>query len=184
MTRSALLALVAALATTLLALPAEAQWKWKDKSGRVQYSDLPPPQGTPDGDILSRPSGGSARRPSQATPAALAAAGLSASGTAMPVAASGAAPAPALQPRTADPELEAKRKLAEQEQQKKVKELEASVAKSKAENCARAKNNLQTIDSGMRMARVNDKGEREVLDDAQRATERKRTQDAIASECR
>jgi hypothetical protein len=176
MTRSALLALVAAVATGLLALPAEAQWKWKDKSGRVQYSDLPPPPGTPDADILGRPGAG-ARRPVPASPAALEAAGLAASGAV-------AASAPALQPRTADPELEAKRKIAEQEQQKKVKELEAKLASAKADNCARAKGSLQTIDSGIRLARTNEKGEREFLDDAQRGAERKRAQDAIASDCR
>ena len=38
-----------------LPLPAEAQWKWNDKGGHIQYSDLPPPAGTPDQDILSRP---------------------------------------------------------------------------------------------------------------------------------
>ena len=36
-----------------IALPAEAQWKWRDKGGHVQYSDLPPPAGTPDQDILA-----------------------------------------------------------------------------------------------------------------------------------
>lgn len=178
MTRSTHLALVAALATTFLAMPADAQWKWKDKSGRVQYSDLPPPQGTPDVDVLSRPGGNSARRMAPASPAALAAAGLAASG------ALASASAPALQPKTGDPELEAKRKIAEQEQLKKVKELEVKVAQARAENCSRAKNQLQSIDSGMRMARMNDKGEREFLDDTQRAAERRRTQDAIASDCK
>ena len=38
-----------------IALPAEAQWKWRDKSGHVQYSDLPPPAGTADQDILAAP---------------------------------------------------------------------------------------------------------------------------------
>ena len=51
-----LVALLAVLAASLIALPAEAQWKWRDKGGHVQYSDLPPPPGTPDGDILARPS--------------------------------------------------------------------------------------------------------------------------------
>lgn len=177
MTRSALLALVAAAASAFLAMPADAQWKWKDKSGRVQYSDLPPPQGTPDADVLSRP-GGNARRMTPASPAALAAAGLAAS------AAPASASSPALQPKLADPELEAKRRIAEQDQQKKVKELEVKVAQARAENCSRAKNQLLSIDSGMRMARMNDKGEREFLDDAQRAAERRRTQDAIASDCK
>src|SRR6476659_2762036 len=94
---AALLALVAA---SLLALPAEAQWKWKDKGGHVQYSDLPPPPGTADQDILMRPS---ARRSS--APAA-----APASAPAV-VAAVASAPAP----RTAEPELEAKRKKSEEE---------------------------------------------------------------------
>src|SRR6476659_7425487 len=71
---AALLALVAA---SLLALPAEAQWKWKDKGGHVQYSDLPPPPGTADQDILGRPS---ARRSS--TPVAVPAAAASAAAVA------------------------------------------------------------------------------------------------------
>ena len=178
MTRSVLLALAVTLAATFLATPAEAQWKWKDKSGRVQYSDLPPPQGTPDSDILNRPSGGSGRQVPPASPAALAAAGLSASG------ASASAPAAAPAPRGPDPELEAKRKIAEQEQQKKIKDLEAKMAAAKADNCVRAKSQLQTIDSGIRLARSNEKGEREFLDDAQRAAERKRAQDAITSDCK
>lgn len=176
MTRSATVALAVALATLFLSVPAEAQWKWKDKTGRVQYSDLPPPQGTPDADILSRPTGGSGRKAPVASPAALAAAGLAASGA--------AASSPSPSPRAGDSELDAKRKVAEQEQQKKTKELETKLAQSRSENCARAKNNLQTIDSGIRMARANDKGEREFLDDAQRAAERKRTQDMIAADCK
>src|ERR1017187_325860 len=51
--RSVVTGALAALA--LLALPAQAQWKWRDAAGHVQYSDLPPPSGTPDKDILSRP---------------------------------------------------------------------------------------------------------------------------------
>jgi len=36
----------------------------------------------------------------------------------------------------------------------------------------------------MRLARVNDKGEREVLDDKQRADETKRMRDTIAADCK
>lgn len=43
---------------------------------------------------------------------------------------------------------------------------------------------LATLDSGMRMARLNDKGEREVLDDAQRAAELKRVNQIIAQDCK
>ncbi len=51
------LAMVAALVGAALALPVQAQtqWKWRDKTGRTQYSDLPPPATVPEQDILSRP---------------------------------------------------------------------------------------------------------------------------------
>jgi hypothetical protein len=161
---------LAALALgTMLALPALAQWKWVDGSGRVQYSDLPPPSGVPDKDILQRPN--SAQRRSSTLPAAPASA------------ASGA-----LVPRPVDPELEAKRKKAEQDEDAKKKAQqkaeEAKVAAAKADNCTRARAQLRTLDSGVRVARTNDQGEREVLDDAGRAEEAKRTRDIIASDCK
>jgi hypothetical protein len=36
---------------------AQTQWKWRDKTGRTQYSDLPPPSAVPEQDILARPRG-------------------------------------------------------------------------------------------------------------------------------
>ena len=47
------LALVCALG---LCSAAQAQWKWRDKDGRVTASDLPPPRDVADKDILQRPS--------------------------------------------------------------------------------------------------------------------------------
>ena len=43
---------------------------------------------------------------------------------------------------------------------------------------------LATLDSGQRIARVKADGEREILDDEQRAKESRRARDVIASECR
>ncbi len=40
------------------------------------------------------------------------------------------------------------------------------------------------MDSGMRVARVNDKGEREILDDNARAAEQRRLQSIIDSDCK
>ena len=85
-------ALLAVLAASLIALPAAAQWKWRDKAGHTQYSDLPPPPGTAEGDILGRP-GPATRRSTPASVAPAAAAG------------SGVANAPASAPRAGDPEL-------------------------------------------------------------------------------
>ena len=166
------IAVFAALAS--LALPAEAQWKWRDGSGRVQYSDLPPPQAVPEQNILSRPS---SQRKAAAAAAPLAAVAASASPTA-------SAASSALAPRTTDPELEAKRKKVEADEAAKVKAEQVRVAAAKADNCSRARTQLRTLDSGVRLARANEKGEREILDDKQRADEARRAQDAIAADCR
>ena len=167
MHRRCVVALTAALCLTL-ALPAAAQWKWRDKAGQTQYSDLPPPPGVPEGDILQRPTGATAAR----RPAPVAAPASAASAT--PLAAA----------RASDPELEARRKKAEQEVVDKKKAEDAKLAATKADNCARAKEQMRTIDSGQRMARINEKGEREVFDDAARAAETQRTRDVISSECK
>ncbi|MDQ6638823.1 MAG: DUF4124 domain-containing protein [Pseudomonadota bacterium] len=168
-----LVALLAVLAAGLIALPAEAQWKWRDKGGHVQYSDLPPPPGTPEHDILARPSA-TMRRATQTSVAPLAAAS----------AASGALAA-ASAPRTADPELEAKRKKAEDEAAAKAKAEQERFAAAKADNCSRARAQLTTLKSGIRLAQTNAKtGEREFLDDKQRADETKRAADVVASDCK
>jgi hypothetical protein len=162
-------ALLALLVASLLALPAEAQWKWKDKGGHVQYSDLPPPSGTADQDILMRPS----PRRSAAAPAASA-----------PAASAVVAAAPAAS-HAGDPELEAKRKKAEADAAAKAKADQERVAAAKAENCTRAKSQLATLESGMRIVRANaTTGEREYLDDQQRADEAKRVKEIVAADCK
>ena len=55
----------------------------------------------------------------------------------------------------------------------KAKAEEQRVAAAKAENCKRAREQIRTLESGMRMARINDKGEREVLDDKARAKKKR-----------
>jgi uncharacterized protein DUF4124 len=144
---------------------ASAQWKWKDKAGHVQYSDLPPPPSVSEQEILQRPAGQSRRAP--VLPESMM-----------------AASAPASAPKTADPALEAKRRKAEQDEAAKAKADDAKVAAARAENCNRAKAQLRSLDDGMRIARVNDKGEREVLDDKARADEVKRTREIMAADCK
>jgi hypothetical protein len=156
----------AAVLGALLAVPAHAQWKWRDKNGQTQYSDLPPPAGIAESDILQRPSAAQRTAPAAA------------------VAASGAASGPSLAPKGSDPELEAKRRKSEQEAAAKKKAEDEKIAIAKADNCLRAKAQVRTLDSGARIARTNDKGEREFMDDAARAAEAKRAQDIIASDCK
>lgn len=163
--------LLAAFAVSVIALPAEAQWKWRDKGGHVQYSDLPPPAGIPDQDILARPS--AAMRRTSSTVANTAPLAASAASAAQP------------KPNAADAELEAKRKKAEADAAAKAKADQDKLAAQRAENCSRAKSHLATLDSGVRLVQANAKtGEREFLDDQQRADEVRRTRDVIASDCK
>jgi hypothetical protein len=168
MSRSSLVALCVALLGATLALPAAAQWKWRDKGGQIQYSDLPPPSGVAEQDILQRPNAAQRRgAPVSAAPAA-------------PVA-SAASAAPV---KTVDAELEARRRKAEQETEAKHKAAEEKLAAMRAENCVRARNYLRSLDDGVRMARSNEKGEREILDEKARADESRRTRELIASDCK
>ena len=163
-------ALWLAAALLLAVLPAHAQWKWKDGKGQTHISDLPPPRDIPEKDVLQRPA--EIVRKTAAAGAASA-----------PEAAPAASAAAATKPRV-DPEIEARRTRIEQEQKAKAKADEDKLAAQRAENCARAKQQLAGVESGMRLARVNDKGEREILDDKARAEEAQRARQAIASECR
>jgi hypothetical protein len=133
----------------------------------VQYSDRPPPAGTPEHNILSRPAG---QRAQVARAAADAASGAS-------------APAPAAS-TSVDPELEAKRKKAEDEKQAKKKADEEKSAAQRADNCQRARGYQRSLQDGIRITRSNAAGEREVLDDKGRAEEMQRTQDVISSNCK
>jgi hypothetical protein len=158
-----------AMLGALLAAPAAAQWKWRGQGGQIQYSDLPPPLGVAERDILQRPE--ATQRKPVAPPAAASAASAAASGVAL------------LTPKQVEPELEAKRRQAEQQEAAKKKAEEERVAAAKAENCTRAKGQLKALEDGIRMARTNAKGELERLDDKGRAEEIKRTREIMASDC-
>jgi len=164
-------ALVLVGCTVLLAaLPAAAQWKWKDARGQVVISDVPPPRDIPDRDVLQKPELVT-RRPAN-----------------QPVDAASAPAVENVSKAKVDPELEARKKKAEQkaeqEQNDKTKIEEEKVAAQRAENCRRARSHMSSLDSGIRLSRTNEKGEREILDDKQRADEVNRTRQVISSDCR
>jgi hypothetical protein len=163
-------ALVLALAATAASAQPQQQWKWRDAGGRITVSDLPPPRDVADKDILQRPD------PVVRKPAPTAA------GASAAASAASAAAAPAARP--VDKDLEARKRAAEAERQAKAKAEEDKLAQQRAENCRRARSHITTLESGQRIARVNAKGEREILDDAARATEMRQAREVAASECR
>ena len=162
-------AVVLAAVSLMLVQPAQAQWKWRDASGRITASDLPPPRDVADKDILQRPS-------TPARKAAAAAADAASSAASAPPALVARAPA-------GDKDLEARKKAADKERETKAKAEEERIAAIKAENCRRARSYMGTLEGGQRIARVNEKGEREVIDDKGRAEEMRRAREVIASEC-
>ena len=157
--------------TYLIATSALAQWQWIDKDGRKVFSDRPPPSEILDKSILKRPAGRAAPLQSQTT-------------TQEP------SPAPAAKKTLDSPQLSgvdkdllAKKKLADDAEAAKKKEAEEKLLKARVENCARAKGAKATFDSGVRVSRTNEKGDREIMDEAARASEVKRIQGIIESDC-
>lgn len=152
-------------AAVLLALAAAAAtagdiYTWKDKDGRVTYSDNPPP-----GNIPARTLGG---RNAEAAPGP-------------PENVQGDK---ARAPTAADQELEFRKRRAEASEQQVKADKAAAEAEDKRKNCERARNQLTALESGQRVARYNDKGEREFLDDAQRAQEIESARKAVDSWCK
>jgi hypothetical protein len=147
----------------VLCLPASAQWKWRDSTGRTQYSDLPPPPGTPDSSILLRPAAAPVRASSAAAAASVAL---------LPPA------------KTVEPELEKKLREEKEAKAAKAKLEEQKIAAQKADSCTRARNQLLGLNEGLRVASVNSKGEREVLDDKGRADETQRVKAIIKADCK
>lgn len=160
--RPALLALVCSAP-----LVAAAQWQWVDKDGRKVFSDRPPPADVAPNRIVKAPGG---RMPVSEAPAA------------EPAKAETAAAAP--KAPVADKDLEAKKKQSEQAKTDKRKAEEAEFAKLQAENCKRARASKATLETGGRIGRTNEKGEREVLDDKQIANELRLANDLIARDCK
>ncbi len=150
-----------------------AQWVWVDSSGNKVFSDTAPPPGTPEKNILRSPG---AVRQAAPTAADSAAAGQPAAQ---------ATDAPKVTGR--DEQLEAKKKQAEKQAQDaaqaKKKAEDDRIAAARAGNCDRAKRAKATLDSGMRIATTNAKGEREIMDDKARAAELQRIDGVIRSDC-
>lgn len=159
----------------LVSLAASAQWQWTDKDGRKVFSDRAPPADVLEKNILKRP--GMAGRTTVNADAP--------SPAVSPVAAGEAAQNAASAPKLSgiDKELADKKKRAEEAQAAQRKAEQEKVVKAKVENCARAKQAKANFDSGVRVSRINEKGEREVLDDTARANEVKRIQAIMNSDC-
>jgi hypothetical protein len=157
-----------ALAVLVCSMPlvAAAEWQWLDKDGRRVFSDQAPPPEVPPNRILKKPGMRAAAAPEAEA------------------AASAPMAAPAAKPAGKDKELETRKKQADAAAAAKKKAQEQQFAQARTDNCARARSSKATFDSGVRVVRANEKGERIVMDDAERAAEVKRLDAIIASDCK
>ena len=164
--------LLATLALTAISGLSQAEiYKWKDKDGQIRYTDTPPPSNVRQEAIGRK----KATNPTGKAP-------LSA------VESPANAAVPAVMPKEIEPTRSAEDAAAEQRQRtaeaeknnKKEKEAEA---KRKAENCSAAKANMQSYTQGGRVYKMNEKGEREYLDESGFKQGREKAQQEINENC-
>ena len=132
-----------------------AQHGWLDDKGVRQYSDMPPPPGTPASRVIQRPG------PRAAAPA---------SSTSDKVA------APSVAERNAAFE---KRRIEQTERETKESE-QARVAADNLRHCEQARTYQRTLASGERIAKLDRNGERGYLSEQDRAQEMAAAQRVLA----
>lgn len=163
---------------SLVLLPAVAQWQWLDASGQRVFSDRGPPADIPEKNILKRPGGMAPASPASAT-ATPAAPAASSTAAAAPTAAASSPPRPVGK----DTELQKKKAELEAAEAAKVRAEEQKQAAAKADNCERARRSLNALQSGARIAQINNQGEREFMSDDARLAETRRVQGIVATDC-
>jgi len=161
-----LLPILALACAALLTTTASAQWQWLDKDGRKVFSDRAPPPEVPEKNILRRPGSKLSINEAPSTPAAT------------------PAQQPSPQVSGVDKALAEKKKQADAAEASKRQQDEERLARARADNCSRARQAKAALDAGQRATRLNDKGEREFLDEAGVAAETQRLQGVIDENCR
>ncbi len=155
-----------ALAAVLLATPALAgTWQWRDASGRMVYSDQPPPADVPVSRIVRAP----APAPAQG-------------GGAQPATAAAAA-VPAASGSWVEKEQASRKRALEREEAERRQAAEREQAARNVRACEEARGALRTLDSGLRVSYVDERGERQILDDAARARRAEAVRQEIARNC-
>lgn len=157
------------LVLSLLLVPmlANAQWVWKDDHGQTVVSDQAPPSSVPNSQILRSPSGTKGVSKPASGPEANGGGATKDAG-----------------------ETEAEKELDFEKLQKddaaaakKAQDL-AKKQQETAHLCAGLRSNLTTLQSGVRITRVDAQGERYFMDDTQRQAETANAQNEISQHCK
>jgi hypothetical protein len=160
------LRLLAACTLLLGSSLAHAQYAWVDEKGVRHFSDRPPPPSTPAHKILNAPG-----RAALAEPATSSAPG---------VAAEPAGPVAKAAPTLAQREAGFRKRALQREEQEKQEAVEAQRRRDLAEHCQAARDTRAQMASGIRIAKVDAKGERSFMTDEERAAQLVRADKALA----
>jgi hypothetical protein len=156
-----------------------AQYVWLNENGIKQFSDIPPPSSIPKNRILKAP--GTAPRTPSNSASAPAEAGDGKDGS--PALSASAAVKDKAPMTTAEKNADfQKRKIELADKEKKAAD-EQKMAADRAKNCERARGYNKVLQSGVRVTTTDKNGERQYLNDDQRAQEVKDTR-RILDDCK
>ena len=161
--------------------PAHAQWIWKDENGRTVASDQPPPKSVPLSHIVKSPR---ARGTNDAAVDANAPVKDGDSKDADKKDGKVDAVKADAPKSLADRDLDYKKRQKDAAEAEQKQQADATKAKAMQENCTAMRGNMAALQAGGRTARVNEKGERYYLDDAQRQGEVEKTRGQIEQFCK
>lgn len=130
-------------------------YKWKDKKGRIHYSDTPPGSGAVRV-IKARPGGGSKTMAQPADPAKT----------------------------YIDQEAEFRKRRVEADEAEAKKKQEVAKAEARKHECNEARGHLRALEEGGRLVKYDDKGERVFLDDKARESDMAKTKKYLADNCK
>ncbi len=173
------LAIVLALVCT--AAGAASHYQWRDGSGRMVYSDMPPPSDVKAVQILRRPPSAPAAADSQPAVAPSApSAATPGTVSAPPAPTANAAPGNSIVERDAQfRKRRTERMEAETKQQEKT-----LLAEKTARACEDMRASLRTLESGARVNRVDANGVRQFVSDVERAQHGAELRRTIAQDCK
>lgn len=163
-----ILAPLLACASFLAATAVAETYKWTDAEGKVHYSDQPPPSSVKNPTTVTPRKKTSRSAPEQESETA------KTEGKQAPTAAK----------TTQELDAEFRQRRVEAAEKEAADRKAAQEAEEKRKNCEQSKANVARLKNGGRIARANDQGETEYLDDAQIEAEIARASQAADSWCK
>ena len=172
------------------ALAAGAPYQWRDASGRMVYSDQPPPPHIRPSQILRQPKAskpGADAQPSGEQPSgdsgSKPAEGGSSAASSPADAPAAAAQAPAARKTIAERAMESNKRRATQAEAQKKQEQGAERELKRARACDDMRASLRTLEGGARIKTIDENGAQRFVGDLERAQRVAELQRSIADDC-